>query len=52
MIMISDFFFNFKNVCVRVSFFVKLLTLGILFSTAATAAVVAKPVILGILFSP
>ena len=49
MIMISsDFIFNFTNFCVIVSFFLtKLLTLGILFSTAV---VVAKLVILGISF--
>ena len=32
-------------------FLTRLLTLGILFSTAGNAAVVAKPVILGILLS-
>ena len=39
--MISDFLFNFTNVCVIVSFFLtKLLTLGFLFSTTVRAAVV------------
>ena len=48
--MISNFLFNFINFCVIVSFFLtKLLTLGILFSTAVRAVVVAKLVILGIL---
>ena len=52
MIMISSiFFFNFANFCVIFSFFwTKLITLGILFSTAVRAAVAAKLVILGILF--
>ena len=52
MIMIgSNFIFSFTNFCVIVSFFwTKLLTLGILFSTAIRAVVVAKLVILGILF--
>ena len=49
MIMISNFLFNFTNFCVIVSFFLnKLVTLGILFSTAVRAIVVAKLVILGI----
>ena len=48
MIMNSNFIFNFTNVCVKVSFLTKLLTLGILFSTAVRAVVVAKLVILGI----
>ena len=50
MIMISsDFIFNFTNFCVIVSFFLtKLLTLGILFSTAVRAVLVAKLVTLGI----
>ena len=49
MIMISNFTFNFSNFCVIVSFFfTKLLTLGILFSTAVRAVAVAKLVILGI----
>ena len=46
MIMISNFFPNFINVIV--SFLTKLLTLAILFSTAARAVVVANLVILGI----
>ena len=51
MIMISNnFIFNLTNFCVIVSFLTKLLTLGILFSTAVGAVVVTKIVILGILF--
>ena len=46
--MISNFLFNFINFCVIVSFLTKLLTLGILFSTAVRAVVVTKLVILGI----
>ena len=46
----SDFLFNLTNFCVIVSFFTKLVTLGILFSTAARAVLVATLVILGILF--
>ena len=47
MIMISSFLFNFISFCVIVIFFLtKLLTLGILFSTAVRAVVVAKLVIL------
>ena len=47
--MISNFLFNFKNVCSVVSFFLtKLLTLGILFSTVVRAVVVAKLLILSI----
>ena len=49
MIMISNFLFNFTNFCVIVSVLTKWLTLGILFSTAVRAVVVAKLVILGIL---
>ena len=45
-----NFIFNLTNFCVIVSFLTKLLTLGILFSTALKAVVVAKLVILGILF--
>ena len=48
MIMISNFLFNFTNFCVIVSFLTKLVTLGIQFSTAVRAVVVAKLVILGI----
>ena len=47
--MVSNFLFNFINVCVIVSFSAKLLTLGIFFSTVIRAAVVAKLVILDIL---
>ena len=51
MIMISsNFIFNFTNFCAIVSFLTKLLTLGILFSAAVKAVLVAKLVILGILF--
>ena len=46
--MITNFLFNFTYFCV---FFTKLLTSGILFSTAVNAELVAKPVILGILLS-
>ena len=49
MIMISNFFFNFLNFTFIVIFLTKLLTLGILFSTAVRAVEVAKLVILGIL---
>ena len=48
MIMISNFLFNFISFCVIVSFLTKLLTLGISFSTAVRALLVAKLVILGI----
>ena len=48
MIVISNFLFNFINFCVIVSFFTKLLTLSILFSTGVRAAVVPKLEILGI----
>ena len=50
MIMVSNFLFSLVNICVIVSFLDKLLTLGILFSTAVRAVVVAKLVILRILF--
>ena len=50
MIMICNVLFNFIGFCVVVSFFLaKLLTLGILFSTAVRAVVIIKLVILGIL---
>ena len=49
MIMISNFFFNFLNFTFIVIFLTKLLTLGILFSTAVRAVEVVKLVILGIL---
>ena len=49
MIMISrNFIFNFTNFCVMSRFLTKLLTLGILFSTAVTAVLLFKLVILGI----
>ena len=44
----SNFIFNFTNFCVMSSFLPKFLTLGILFSTAVTAALLFKLVILGI----
>ena len=49
--MIIDFIFNFTNFCVTffTNFLTKLMTLGILFSTAVNAELVARPVILGIL---
>ena len=48
MIMISNFYFNFISFYVIVIFLTKLLTLGILFSTAVKEIVVAKLIILGI----
>ena len=47
--MISNFLFSFIKFCVIISFLSKLLTLGILFSTAVRAVLVAKLVELGIL---
>ena len=44
--MISNLLLNLINVCVIVSFFTKLLTLGVLFSTAVREALVAKLVLL------
>ena len=49
MITISNFLFNFSNFCVIISFLTKLLTLGVLFSTAIRTLVVANLKILGIL---
>ena len=49
MIMISNFLSNFTNCCFIVSFFTKLLTLGILLSTAVRVVALAELVILGIL---
>ena len=46
----SNFIFNFTNFCFIVSFLTNLLTLGILFSTEVRVVVVAKLVILYILF--
>ena len=46
----SNSIFNFTNFCVIVSFLAKLRTLGILLSTAIRAVVVARLIILGILF--
>ena len=51
MIMISSFLFNLIDFWFVVSILTKLLTLGVLFSTAVRAAVGAKLVITGILFS-
>ena len=48
MIMISNVYFNFISFYVIVIFLTKLLTLGILFSTAVKEIVVAKLIILGI----
>ena len=48
MIMISNFPFNSISFYVIVIFLTKLLTLGILFSTAVKEIVVAKLIILGI----
>ena len=49
MIMICNFLFNFINFCVIVRVLLtKLVTLGILFSTALREALLAKLVILGI----
>ena len=51
MIMISKFLFNFSNFYIIICFFLtKLLVLGISFSTAVSAEVIAKPVILAISF--
>ena len=47
--MIKNFLFNLINFCVSQFFWAKVLTLGILFSTAVRAVVLAKLVILGIL---
>ena len=49
MIMINKFLFKLTNFCVITCFLTKLLTTGILFSTAVNA--VAKLLISGILFS-
>ena len=49
MIVTSNFFFNIRYFFVVICFLTKLLTSGILFSTAVNAELVAKPVILGIL---
>ena len=48
MTMISNFIFNFIDFCVIVSFLTKLLTGGILFSTAVREVIMAKLVILDI----
>ena len=47
--MIINFIFSFTNLCIVICFFTKLLTSGILFSTAVNAVLVAKPLILGVL---
>ena len=49
--MISNFIFNFSNLCVIICFLTKLLVLGILFSTVVNAGFVARLLILSILFS-
>ena len=49
MIMIINLIFNFTNFFIVICLFTKLLTSGILFSTAVNAELVPKPVILGIL---
>ena len=46
MLMISNFLLNFISFCVIVRFLTKLLTLGILLSTAVRALVVARLVTL------
>ena len=51
MIMISKILFKLINFCISICFLSKLLPSGILFSTAVNAKFVAKPLILGILFS-
>ena len=51
MIMITNLLFNSTNFCIIICFLTRLLTLGILFSTAVNAELVAKPVMLGILLS-
>ena len=48
--MIIKFLFNFSNFCIAICFLTKLLVSGILFSTTVNAEVVARPVVLGILF--
>ena len=50
MIISSSFIFNFTNFYVILSFLTKLLTLGISYSTAVRVVVVAKLLILSILF--
>ena len=47
--MIINFIFNFTNLCIVICLFTKLLTSGILLSTAVNAELVAKPLILSIL---
>ena len=51
MIMISNFLFNILCFCAVVCFLTKLLTSGILFSTAVNADFEAKPLTSVILFS-
>ena len=46
--MITNLVFNFTNFCIIIVFFTRLLTSGILFSTAVNAELVARPVILTI----
>ena len=51
MIVIINYIFNFLNLCIVTVFFIKLLTSGILFSTAVNSELVAKPAMLCILHS-
>ena len=51
MIMVSKFLFKVTDFCVIICFLTKLLTLGILLSTAGNADFVAKPLTSTILFS-
>ena len=51
MIMISEVFFKLTDFCVIICFLTKLLTLGILFSTALNIVFVAELLISRILFS-
>ena len=46
--MIIDFTFIFPNLCVIVCFLTKLLTSGILFSTAVNAELITIPITLGL----
>ena len=51
MIIVSKFLFKVTDFCVIICFLTKLLTLGILLSTASYADFVAKPLTSTILFS-
>ena len=50
MIIISNFLFNFTNFCIIICSLTKLPPSGLLFSAAVNTELVAKPLILGILF--